>query len=318
MAERGMGRGLAAILQVSGQDGDRPELRDISIELIEPNPNQPRRRFDEDALQALAGSLAEQGVLQPILVRPLPGARYELVAGERRWRAAQLAGLELLPAIVERRDDAASLEAAIVENMAREDLNPVEEARAVAALVEELGLTREAVGNACRPQPRRRVEPAPDPRPPGRCAPAPRAWGAERGSWPRAAAGRGSRRPPIACSRGGRGRLVGPGSRGSRAPRQRGRAGFRPRGEGPASGPGGGLRDARRAARRDAGPRGSGSAARHRLQGRVRRRGPGRRRAPRPPTRDAEGGLRAAVRGRRRARPPRYTCPPARAISSVG
>ena len=146
MAERGMGRGLAAILQVSGQHGDRPELRDISIELIEPNPNQPRRRFDEDALQALAGSLAEQGVLQPILVRPLPGARYELVAGERRWRAAQLAGLELLPAIVERRDDAASLEAAIVENMAREDLNPVEEARAVAALVEELGLTREAVG----------------------------------------------------------------------------------------------------------------------------------------------------------------------------
>ena len=146
MAERGMGRGLAAILQVSGQHGDRPELRDIAIELIEPNPNQPRRRFDEAALQALAGSLAEQGVLQPILVRPLPGARYELVAGERRWRAAQIAGLELLPAIVERRDDAASLEAAIVENMAREDLNPVEEARAVAALVEELGLTREAVG----------------------------------------------------------------------------------------------------------------------------------------------------------------------------
>lgn len=146
MAERGMGRGLAAILQVSGQHGDRPELRDIAIELVEPNRSQPRRRFDEAALDALAESLAENGVLQPVLVRPREGGRYELVAGERRWRAAQRAGLAVLPAIVERRDDASSLEAAIVENMAREDLNPVEEARAVAALVEELGLTREEVG----------------------------------------------------------------------------------------------------------------------------------------------------------------------------
>jgi ParB family chromosome partitioning protein len=141
-----MGRGLAAILQVSGQHGDRPELREIAIELVEPNPAQPRRRFDEAALDALAVSLAENGVLQPVLVRPREGARYELVAGERRWRAAQRAGLATLPAIVERRDDASTLEAAIVENMAREDLNPVEEARAVAALVEELGLTREEVG----------------------------------------------------------------------------------------------------------------------------------------------------------------------------
>jgi ParB family chromosome partitioning protein len=146
VAERGMGRGLAAILQVSGQHGDRAELRDVATDLISPNPGQPRKRFDDDAIAALAASLAERGVLQPILVRPLPGARYELVAGERRWRAAQLAGLAVVPAIVERRDDAASLEAAIVENMAREDLNPVEEARAVAALVEELGLTREQVG----------------------------------------------------------------------------------------------------------------------------------------------------------------------------
>lgn len=146
MAERGMGRGLAAILQVSGQHGDRPELREIAIELVEPNPSQPRRRFDEAALDALAESLSENGVLQPVLVRPREGGRYELVAGERRWRAAQRAGIPVLPAIVERRDDASSLEAAIVENMAREDLNPVEEARAVAALVEELGLTREEVG----------------------------------------------------------------------------------------------------------------------------------------------------------------------------
>ncbi len=146
MAERGMGRGLAAILQVSGQHGDRPELREIALELVEPNPAQPRRRFDEEALEALAASLAENGVLQPVLVRPVPGGRYELVAGERRWRAAQRAGLATIPGIVEQRDDATSLEVAIVENMAREDLNPVEEARAVAALVEELGLTREEVG----------------------------------------------------------------------------------------------------------------------------------------------------------------------------
>lgn len=146
MADKGMGRGLAAILQVSGQHGDRPELREVAIELLDPNPNQPRRRFDEDALEALADSFAEHGILQPILVRPRPGGRYELVAGERRWRAAQRAGLAVMPAIVERRDDQSSLEAAIVENMVREDLNPVEEARAVAALVEELGLTREEVG----------------------------------------------------------------------------------------------------------------------------------------------------------------------------
>ena len=147
MAEKGMGRGLAAILQVSGQHGDRagaPRYRDRA-RAAEPEPAaaavRRRRRYE-----ALAGSLAEHGVLQPILVRPLAGGRYELVAGERRWRASKLAGLEVVPAIVERRDDGSSLEAAIVENMVREDLNPVEAARAVAALVEELGLTREAVG----------------------------------------------------------------------------------------------------------------------------------------------------------------------------
>ncbi len=146
MAERGMGRGLAAILSVSEAGEDAAELRDVAVELIEPNPAQPRKRFDQDALQALAASVAERGVLQPVLLRPLAGGRYELVAGERRWRAAQLAGLETMPALVQRRDDTTSLEVALVENMAREDLNPIEEARAVAALVEELGLTREEVG----------------------------------------------------------------------------------------------------------------------------------------------------------------------------
>jgi ParB family transcriptional regulator, chromosome partitioning protein len=144
---RGMGRGLAAILSVSEEAGEAgPELREVPVAAVEPNPGQPRRRFDEEALQALADSLRERGIVQPVIVRPRPAGRFELVAGERRWRAAQLAGLETIPALVREHDDAASLEVAIVENMAREDLNPVEEARAVAALVEELGLTREAVG----------------------------------------------------------------------------------------------------------------------------------------------------------------------------
>ena len=146
-AQRGMGRGLAAILSVSGAAaGDGDDLRSLPVELIVPSPRQPRRSFDEQALAALAGSLRERGVLQPVLVRPVAGGTYELVAGERRWRAAQIAELETIPALVRKRDDAEALEAALIENMARADLNPVEEARACAALVEELGLTREVVG----------------------------------------------------------------------------------------------------------------------------------------------------------------------------
>ena len=145
--KRGMGRGLAAILSLSGEGAaDADDLRMLPLDLIAPGAHQPRRVFDEAALQALAGSLRERGVLQPVLVRPVVGGTYELVAGERRWRAAQLAGLESIPALVRERDDAEALEAALIENMAREDLNPVEEARACAALVEELGLTREDVG----------------------------------------------------------------------------------------------------------------------------------------------------------------------------
>src|SRR3954466_6038604 len=144
---RGMGRGRAAFLWVTGEPGeDDIELREIPLELIAPNPGQPRTHFDEATLAGLAESIRQRGILQPVLVRPVPGGAYELVAGERRWRAAGLAGLETIPALVRSRDDAQSLEVALIENMAREDLNPVEEARACAALVEELGLTREEVG----------------------------------------------------------------------------------------------------------------------------------------------------------------------------
>jgi ParB family chromosome partitioning protein len=144
-----MGRGLAAILSSTVPDDGRPphpDLREIPLELVTTNPRQPRQRFDEAALEALADSLRERGVLQPVLVRPIPGGTYELIAGERRWRAARLAGFDTVPALVREQDDAASLELALIENMAREDLNPVEEARACALLVDELGLTREDIG----------------------------------------------------------------------------------------------------------------------------------------------------------------------------
>jgi len=140
-----MGRGLAAILSTTREDAD-VEFRQLPVDLIVPNPQQPRRVFDEQGLVALADSLKERGVLQPVLVRPVPGGTYELIAGERRWRAARLAELESVPALVRLGDDVASLELALIENMAREDLNPLDEARACAALVEELGLTRDEVG----------------------------------------------------------------------------------------------------------------------------------------------------------------------------
>ncbi len=148
MAERprGMGRGLAAILSVAEDPDAVEELRQLPVELIVANPRQPRRRFDEESIVALSDSVRARGVLQPVLVRPVAGGTYELIAGERRWRAATLAALETIPALVRPHDDAASLEVALIENMAREDLNPVEEARACAALTEELGLTREDVG----------------------------------------------------------------------------------------------------------------------------------------------------------------------------
>ena len=147
--QRGMGRGLAAILSPTiPHEGSEAtgELRHLPVELIAPNPRQPRQVFDEESLLALSESVRERGVLQPVLVRPRAGGTYELIAGERRWRAAQLAGLDTLPAVVAPHEDRESLELALIENMAREDLNPVEAARACALLVDELALTREEVG----------------------------------------------------------------------------------------------------------------------------------------------------------------------------
>ncbi len=140
--KRGIGRGLAAILPESA-GGDAGDLRELPVGLIKPNPDQPRTQFDPAALQALAASIESSGIVQPLLVRPLPDGSYELVAGERRWRAAQEAGLEKVPAVVRDQAEADRLQAALIENMVREDLNPVEEARACAALIEDLGLSKE-------------------------------------------------------------------------------------------------------------------------------------------------------------------------------
>jgi ParB family transcriptional regulator, chromosome partitioning protein len=139
---RGMGRGLAAILPPSRAEVE-PELRHIPIALIRPNPAQPRTRFDEDAIATLADSIAAAGVVQPLIVRPLRDGRYEVIAGERRWRAARVAGLETVPAIVRDEGEAGRLETALIENVAREDLSPIDEARACATLVEDLGISKE-------------------------------------------------------------------------------------------------------------------------------------------------------------------------------
>jgi ParB family chromosome partitioning protein len=136
-----MGRGLAAILPESAAGG--PELRELPVDLIEPNPEQPRSSFEPAALDALAGSISSAGLLQPLIVRPLDGGRFELVAGERRWRAAQKAGLDRVPAVIRTSPEDERLQAALIENMVREDLNPVEEARACAALVDDLGISKE-------------------------------------------------------------------------------------------------------------------------------------------------------------------------------
>jgi len=136
-----MGRGLSAILPDRGPG--EPRYREVPVGLIQPNPRQPRQRIDPESISALAESIAEAGVIQPLVVRPLADGRYELIAGERRWRAAREAGLELVPALLRDEDEMQRMQIALIENVAREDLNPVDEARACAALVEDLGLSKE-------------------------------------------------------------------------------------------------------------------------------------------------------------------------------
>jgi ParB family chromosome partitioning protein len=159
-----MGRGLAAILPGGGARVEAeagPALRQIPVELIRPNPDQPRKDFNGESLLALAESIEAKGVLQPLVVRALPGGTYELIAGERRLRASKIAKLEEVPAIIRDAEGSERLELALLENVAREDLNPVDEARACATLVDDLGVSkaelasrigksRPAVANAIR------------------------------------------------------------------------------------------------------------------------------------------------------------------------
>jgi ParB family chromosome partitioning protein len=142
----GLGRGLGALIptDITGNDTGSG-LREVPVGSIAPNPLQPRRYFDEESLASLTASVAELGVLQPILVRDLGDERYELIAGERRWRAAKRAGLPSIPVVVRAVDDVLSLEQALVENLHREDLNPLEEAAAYQQLMEDFDLTQELV-----------------------------------------------------------------------------------------------------------------------------------------------------------------------------
>lgn len=144
MARRsGLGRGLGALIPDDVSAHTDALLQEVPVSQIEPNAHQPRGRFDEEALLSLTASVRELGVLQPILVRPLTDGRYQIVAGERRWRAAKRAGLPHIPAIVRPTEDAQSLEHALVENLHREDLGPLEEAAAFQQLIEEFGLTHD-------------------------------------------------------------------------------------------------------------------------------------------------------------------------------
>ncbi|MGI8973676.1 MAG: ParB/RepB/Spo0J family partition protein, partial [Gaiella sp.] len=136
-SRRGLGRGLEVLVGGAGE----AELLHLPLDAVHPNPRQPRKRFEPEATTGLAASIKSQGVLQPILVRPRPEGGYELIAGERRWRAAREAGIATLPAVVRHAGDRDTLLLGLVENVARENLSPVEEARAYATLVDEFELS---------------------------------------------------------------------------------------------------------------------------------------------------------------------------------
>ncbi len=152
--QRGLGRGLDALLggeEAAAAPGEEV-LRNLAIDAVQPGKYQPRTRMDQDTLQELAESIRGQGVMQPILVRPITGGRYEIVAGERRWRAARIAGLTSVPALVREIPDQQALAAALIENIQREDLNCLEEAQGIQRLIQEFGMTHataaEAVGRS--------------------------------------------------------------------------------------------------------------------------------------------------------------------------
>ena len=143
-SQKGLGKGLGALLGDFDQDyGEKSPYQKLPIYKVEPNPNQPRQDFDEEELQALADSITEHGIVQPLTVRQLDSGYYQIIAGERRWRAARIAGLGEVPAVIIEADDKKAMELALIENLQRQDLNPVEEALGYQSLMEDYGLTQE-------------------------------------------------------------------------------------------------------------------------------------------------------------------------------
>ena len=145
---KGLGRGLDALLSASNEMPGKESLQTIALDRIRPGKYQPRTRMDDASLAELADSIKAQGLMQPILVRPVDANRFEIIAGERRWRAAQRAGLSEVPALVRDVPDQSALALALIENIQREDLNPLEEAQGIKRLIDEFGLTHEAAAQA--------------------------------------------------------------------------------------------------------------------------------------------------------------------------
>lgn len=145
MSAKGLGRGLGALMGdlTAEEPASKSPYQLLPLHKVEPNPNQPRQDFDPEQLEALARSIQEHGVVQPLTVRPLPNGYYQIIAGERRWRAARMAELKEIPAVIMEADDKKTTELALIENLQRQDLNPVEEALGYQSLISDYGLTQE-------------------------------------------------------------------------------------------------------------------------------------------------------------------------------
>ena len=139
----GLGKGLDALFMDNSMEEESKSVVKLKLNDIEPNREQPRKSFDEEALEELANSISTHGVIQPLLVRPLADGGYQLIAGERRWRASRMAGLTEVPVVIREMSDSEAMELALVENLQREDLNPIEEAQGLALLMETYGLTQD-------------------------------------------------------------------------------------------------------------------------------------------------------------------------------